>query len=75
MQTDTNPTRLAVDEYAVARATGLSVHTLRKDRVSARRFPYFKVGARVLYSLDRVREALASFEQGGPTVQRPRRKA
>ena len=67
MQTDTNPTpaRIGVDEHEAAAAVGLSVHTLRKDRVKARRLPYYKIGGRVLYNLDRLRATLAALERGG----------
>ena len=65
MQTENNPITLGCDEFAAAAALGLSVHTLRKDRVTGRRFPFFKVGARVLYNLDRLRETLAEHERGG----------
>lgn len=67
MQGDpTSVARFTVNEHEAAEAIGLSVHTLRKDRVGARRIPYFKVGRAVLYDLDRVREALVSYEHGGP---------
>lgn len=77
MQTDTNPTtaRIGVGEHEAAAFTGLSVHTLRKDRVNARRFPYYKVGGRVLYNLDRLRTTLAALERGGPPAPGPRRPA
>jgi hypothetical protein len=77
MPTDTNsstaPDRLGVDEHEAAAALGLSVHTLRKDRVNKRRIPFYKVGGRVLYNLDRMRAALAALECGGPPAARPRR--
>ena len=80
MQTEIKTTPPAIvalgcDEHAAAAALGLSVHTLRKDRVKDRRFPFYKVGARVLYNMDRLREALADLERGGPTSRPQRRRA
>lgn len=74
MQAETKPTRLVVDEYEAAEALGLSVHTLRKDRVSGRRFPYYKVGSSIRYNIERLRESLAAFEQGGPAAPSARRR-
>lgn len=42
------------------------MHTVRKDRTGKRRIPFFKIGGSVRYDLDRVREALQQYEQGGP---------
>lgn len=73
MRTENNPTApFAVDEHEAARALGLSVHTLRKDRINARRIPFYKIGGTIRYDLARVREALAAYEQGGPVLQRGR---
>jgi len=66
MANETTGTALGCNEYKAAELLGLSVHTLRKDRVTARRFPYFKVGSRVLYSVERLRDALLDMERGGP---------
>lgn len=57
--------KLALTEHQMAEALGLSVHTLRKDRQQQRRIPFFKIGGAVRYNVDRVREALAAFEEGG----------
>lgn len=56
---------LAVNEHACAEACGLSVHFLRKDRISRKILPFYHVGNRVLYNLERVRETLQSLEVGG----------
>ncbi len=61
--------RLAVDESAAAQAIGLSVHFLRKDRRTKRIIPFYRIGDRVLYNLDRVRAALAVFEEGGTQIK------
>lgn len=57
--------RLAVDETEAAKAIGLSVHFLRKDRRTKKLIPFYRIGDRVLYNLDRVREALNALEEGG----------
>jgi len=67
--------RLGVDEYVVAEQLGLSIHTLRKDRRTHRRLPYFKIGSAVRYNLERVREALDALEVGGPTPTGQRRSS
>jgi hypothetical protein len=56
---------LAVDEYAVAAAIGLSVHWVRKDRRGARVLPFYRLNGAVRYDLGRVREALIAREEGG----------
>lgn len=65
---------IGCDEHAAAAALGLSVWTLRRDRCGPRRFPFYKVGSRVLYNMDRLREALTELERGGPASKsrRPR---
>jgi len=57
--------RLAVNEFDVAEALGVSVHFLRKDRRTRRIIPFSKVGDRVLYNLERVRAAVLALEEGG----------
>lgn len=56
---------LAVNEYQCAQATGLSIHFVRKDRIGRKLLPFYRVGGRILYNLDRVRETLKSLEEGG----------
>lgn len=74
MRTGSNAApQLGFDEYAIARALGVSVHTLRKDRTGARRIPFYKIGSTVRYNLDRVREALAELEVGGPKPRATRK--
>lgn len=67
-------TKLGIDEFEAAAALGLSVHTLRKDRVAQRRIPYFKIGGSVRYNIDRIREALSALELGGPAARPARRR-
>jgi hypothetical protein len=58
---------VAVNTAAAAKALGVSVNWLKADRRSTKpRIPFIKLGPRrVLYSLDRCREALVAFEVGG----------
>lgn len=73
MQTEVNPRR-AVDERECAAALNLSVYTLQKDRQAARRIPFFKIGTAVRYDLERVWQALAELEVGGPKARPARRR-
>lgn len=54
-------------EQVVAELTGFSVRTLQKDRLLGRqRFPWYKVGGKVLYDLDEVEAIIrASLMNGG----------
>lgn len=56
---------IAVDEAVAAAALGVSIHFLRKDRRTKRLFPFYRIGDRVLYNLDRVRATLFDMEEGG----------
>lgn len=60
--------RLTVNEAEAAAAIGMSVAWLRKDRRTHRLIPYYRLGGRILYNLDRVRDAMARLEEGGHTV-------
>jgi excisionase family DNA binding protein len=64
MQTETNE-RHTVDEHEAAKALGISVHTLRKDRVQSRRIPFYRIGTSVRYDMLRVWQALEALEVGG----------
>lgn len=57
--------RIAVDETEAAKAIGMSVHFLRKDRRTKRFISFFRIGDCIHYDLIRVREALAAVEEGG----------
>lgn len=72
MPTDAPQPLRPVNEHEAAAFLGLSVDTLRKDRQQGRRIPFYKIGRAVRYDLQRVREALATMECGGP---QPRRRA
>lgn len=56
---------LTVNETECAKATSLSLPFLRKDRITDRRIPFIKIGARVMYDLDHVRAALHALEVRG----------
>jgi hypothetical protein len=58
------------NEAEIARRIGLSVSFLRKDRRTHRVIPYLRVKGRILYSLERVREAMLAREEGGQPKRR-----
>jgi hypothetical protein len=58
-------TRRFGSEGDVSAITGFSPRTLQKDRLLNRnRFPFYKVGAKVLYDLDEVQRIVLSNRQG-----------
>jgi hypothetical protein len=65
--------RQTVDDIAVAAALGVSVSTVRHDRLGARRIPFYRIGGSIRYDLDRVWEALAALEVGGVALPSKRR--
>jgi len=54
----TSAPRLLFTEGEIAAACNISVSLLQKDRVTAQRFPFVKVGASVRYDIEEVRAAL-----------------
>ncbi|MBX3601018.1 MAG: hypothetical protein KF863_10360 [Rubrivivax sp.] len=61
-----NRPRRIVDAQGLADYLGLSIHTVRRDRHGARRFPYIKLGPELYrYDLDRIDEVLTTCEVGG----------
>jgi hypothetical protein len=66
---NTDEPRLGHDEFEIAKYIGISVHSLRKDRTGPRRFPFYRVGGRILYNPDRVRSVMESMEEGGNAVK------
>ena len=62
---DASIARIGYTEHEIAAAIGVSVHWVRKDRLTARRLPFYRLGERVVYDLGRVREALSALEVGG----------
>lgn len=67
-------TPIAVSEAQLAKAIGMSVHYLRKDRTDKRLIPFYRIGGSIRYNLDRVRQALAACEEGG-AQPKPRKRA
>lgn len=63
--TDMEQIRIAMNEVEAAQALGMSIHFLRKDRITKRIIPFYKLGDRVLYSPERIKQALAGLEEGG----------
>jgi hypothetical protein len=58
-------------EIEVQALTGISRRTLQKDRLLNRhRFPWYKVGGKVLYDLDEVEAIIRRTAQGGAFVLR-----
>jgi hypothetical protein len=54
----------------IAPLIGLSTSFLRKDRRTHRVIPFVRVRGRILYDLDRVRQALLALEEGGQPKRR-----
>jgi hypothetical protein len=58
-------------EIEVETLTGISRRTLQRDRlVNRHRFPWYKVGGKVLYDLDEVEAIIRRTAQGGAFVLR-----
>jgi hypothetical protein len=66
---------IAVGEAEAAKAIGISVFFLRKDRRNKRLIPFIRLGDRCLYDLNRVRAALLQLEEGGCAVRSAKRRA
>jgi hypothetical protein len=75
LDSKTDNTPIAVDEGDAAKAIGISVFFLRKDRRNKRLIPFYRLGDRVLYDLDRVRKALLTLEEGGGAIRNTNRRA
>lgn len=76
MQTDPKQRRRIADINGAAEYLKLSVHTLRKDRLGARRFPYIKLGPELYrYDLDQLDKVLSQGEVLGASAQHARRGA
>jgi len=65
---------IGVDEHTAAEAIGVSVYFLQKDRRTRRLIPYYRLGDRILYDLDRVRATLLTYEEGGVLPRAVKRK-
>lgn len=74
MQIETsNATLRVVDETEAAKAIGMSVQFLQKDRITKRRFRFYRIGKAVRYNLDTLREDLENLQEGGQSLRRSRR--
>ena len=62
--------RRIVNETVAADHCGLSVHTLRKDRLETQRIPFLRIGSAIRYDLDKVDAMLDSLVVGGNSTQR-----
>ena len=62
-------------EKELAKEIKLSVFWLQKDRITARRLPFLRIGRSIRYDLAKVHAALATSEEGGPVTTKPRRLA
>lgn len=65
LETTNESGNIAVGEREAAEAIGISVFFLRKDRRTKRLIPFYRVGDRILYDLNRVRLVLLTLEEGG----------
>lgn len=63
-----------VDDVGLNKLFPLSVSFLRKDRRTRKRIPFLRVGTKILYSPERVRQALLALEEGGATARPARGK-
>ncbi len=54
-----------LNEKQAAEILGLSVQTLRNDRASKRRWPYIKIGRRVLYRPSDIQQIINGSVIGG----------
>jgi hypothetical protein len=61
-----NPNNPLVTDVEIAKALGMSVDWVRKDRMTKRLLPYFKTpSGSVRYSLEQVSEAMLQWQIGG----------
>ena len=64
-QTSSEFGRIGIGEKEASAAIGVSVFFLRKDRRTKRLIPFYRIGDRILYDIQRVRSALLDLEEGG----------
>ena len=70
MTTLISPTSPLVDQRVAAKALGLSVDWLERDRRIGKIMPFYKLpSGAVRYSLVRCSQALQAHEQGGAAAQ------
>lgn len=61
----TEITRIALTDKEVAVALGMSLAWVRKDRLTNRVLPYYRLGSAVRYDVEVVRKALMRSQEGG----------
>ncbi len=57
--------RIALTDKEVAQAFGMSVAWVRKDRITKRILPFYRIGDSVRYDLDTVHAWLTKSMEGG----------
>lgn len=60
-----NDYQLIVDDKTIAELIGMSLHWVRKDRLTKRLLPFFRLGGAVRYDVPTVRSALLARSEGG----------
>jgi hypothetical protein len=58
-------TRIALTDREVAAAFGMSLGWVRKDRLTKRILPFYRIGDCIRYDLQTVRKALMQSMEGG----------
>lgn len=74
MNSNTPATSIAFDENEAAKALGMSLAWLRRDRRTKRLLPFYRIGGCIRYNPETLRKALAAFEEGGVHLK-PRKRA
>jgi len=54
-----------VSEKVIAKAIGLSIYTLQKDRITEQRIPFTRIGTNIRYSVKAVNAAMALMAVNG----------
>lgn len=57
--------RLALNDKEVAKALGMSLAWVRKDRITKRILPFYRIGDCIRYDVDTVRKVMLSRMEGG----------
>ncbi|MBC7620588.1 MAG: hypothetical protein H7293_16660 [Candidatus Saccharibacteria bacterium] len=57
--------RLALNDKEVAKALGMSLAWVRKDRITKRILPFYRIGGCIRYDVDTVRKVMLSRMEGG----------
>jgi hypothetical protein len=57
--------QLIVDDKTIAEQIGMSLAWVRKDRLTNRLLPFFRIGGRIRYDVPTVRKVLLARTEGG----------